>query len=285
MKFGILVEVNFCRSFGLMIVTPLVNSIFKRFGNCVNELCESVATLGIASSFKYFVWRRFTKGFIRIYIPEIKGNISIQGCTSDYGSVRSVFVKKEYDKVLNIIKTASLIVDAGSHIGASSRFFAFYYPEADIVSIEPSDRNYSITAKNTHGIQNIRLINGGLWYKQADLVVDDESVPSNAFQVSESAGLSDNKIMGISVDKILRDSGKNEIDIFKIDIEGAEKELFSNNVGWLKKVKLLCIELHETKKPGCGRAFFQASLMENFHYLVFSEYIMIIRDDVYKAVS
>ena len=50
-----------------------------------------------------------------------------------------------------------------------------------------------------------------------------------------------------------------EIDILKIDIEGAEKEIFeSGNLDWLSKIKILVIETHDITKPGCARAFFNA---------------------------
>jgi hypothetical protein len=39
---------------------------------------------------------------------------------------------------------------------------------------------------------------------------------------------------------------RNEIDILKIDIEGSEKALFSDNTEWLAHVHNLCIETHDT---------------------------------------
>ena len=57
----------------------------------------------------------------------------------------------------------------------------------------------------------------------------------------------------------------NKIDILKIDIEGAEKEVFSDNIdGWLKKTKLVIIELHEESKPGCINAVETAMRKYNF---------------------
>jgi hypothetical protein len=45
--------------------------------------------------------------------------------------------------------------------------------------------------------------------------------------------------------------GGREVDILKIDVEGAELELFSANVSaWLPYVKLITIETHERFRPG-----------------------------------
>jgi len=49
--------------------------------------------------------------------------------------------------------------------------------------------------------------------------------------------------------------GAVQLDILKIDIEGAEKEVFSAaNLDWLKQTKLMIIELHDRWLPGCSDA-------------------------------
>ena len=49
------------------------------------------------------------------------------------------------------------------------------------------------------------------------------------------------------------DLGKiDTVDIFKIDVEGAEKELFSANYEkWLEKTNVIIIELHDSFRDGC----------------------------------
>ena len=55
---------------------------------------------------------------------------------------------------------------------------------------------------------------------------------------------------------IIEKSGFTEVDLLKIDIEGAEREIFSADVSnWLPRVRNLCIELHG---QACRVAFFDA---------------------------
>jgi hypothetical protein len=57
----------------------------------------------------------------------------------------------------------------------------------------------------------------------------------------------------------MNDYNINEIDLLKIAIEGAEKELFSNNFErWLAKTKILAIELHEKEGEDISRIFYKA---------------------------
>jgi hypothetical protein len=57
----------------------------------------------------------------------------------------------------------------------------------------------------------------------------------------------------------LQKSGLQTIDILKLDIEGAEKELFRAGFeSWLPNTRLLIVELHDRMVPGCSKALFEA---------------------------
>jgi hypothetical protein len=49
------------------------------------------------------------------------------------------------------------------------------------------------------------------------------------------------------------------IDILKIDIEGAEKEVFESSSIWIGKIGIIMTELHESLRPGCKKAFYDAT--------------------------
>jgi hypothetical protein len=60
---------------------------------------------------------------------------------------------------------------------------------------------------------------------------------------------------GITVPSLLDAYGIGHVDIFKIDIEGAEKELFEHCEAWIARVDALIVELHDRMKPGCSDSF------------------------------
>ena len=62
----------------------------------------------------------------------------------------------------------------------------------------------------------------------------------------------------------MTDYSINEIDILKLDVEGAEKDIFSKNIDWIPKVKLLIVELHDRIVPGCSREFFASTSQYKF---------------------
>jgi hypothetical protein len=63
----------------------------------------------------------------------------------------------------------------------------------------------------------------------------------------------------MTVDKIMQDYNLEKVDILKIDIEGAEKEVFTDTSSWIEKVNSIIIELHERMKAGCNRSFYCGS--------------------------
>lgn len=71
----------------------------------------------------------------------------------------------------------------------------------------------------------------------------------------EDANATHGSVLAITVPDLLAEHDIEYVDVFKIDIEGAEKELFEGDTGWLDRVGAVAIELHDRFKPGCADAF------------------------------
>lgn len=59
--------------------------------------------------------------------------------------------------------------------------------------------------------------------------------------------------------------GIDYVDVLKIDIEGAEREVFKTCSPWIKKVGTIVIELHDRFVPGCTDCFREATADFPFH--------------------
>jgi hypothetical protein len=63
------------------------------------------------------------------------------------------------------------------------------------------------------------------------------------------------RVSCLSLPSLLAEFGVDEVDILKVDIEGAELELFSADASaWLPRIKMLVIETHERFRPGSDAA-------------------------------
>jgi FkbM family methyltransferase len=140
--------------------------------------------------------------------------------------------------------------------------------------------------QNLNHLDNVTLINAAIWHKKTKLQISDKfnsgkwGIVTEEIEKIEDEG---SMIDAISIDEILKENQIENIDILKIDIECAEKYLFSNNyLSWLPKTKMVIIELHEHLCSGCSQPFFEAigKSFKNYSYHIRCENTMIVNRDL-----
>jgi FkbM family methyltransferase len=190
---------------------------------------------------------------------------------SDVYIFKQVFLDQQYRLFDFPLKTANRIIDAGANIGLAAIYFTDQFPTAEIICIEPELNNFLQLQKNTASYKNIFLENAAVWSKEMSVVITNKSSSLSAgFMVGETKDLSnENAIPAITVYSLMKKYNWNDIDIVKLDVEGAEKEIFANDQAfeWLSKTKLLIIELHDNSIANCSKYFFKA--LESFEYEAF----------------
>jgi len=182
-------------------------------------------------------------------------------------------------------KNVDVVIDAGANIGCTANYFTSLFPKARIISIEPEAKNFEQLVKNTAQLKNVTPLQKALWKNDGILDVDVNSNESWSFKVKESSiGIKDHSLIveAISIDALIKQFNINVIDILKVDIEGAEYELFSENYEfWLPRVKYIMIELHDGYRSGCSTNVMKALARFNFSIrLTRKENIVFINSDL-----
>jgi FkbM family methyltransferase len=201
--------------------------------------------------------------FFKLDRPGYKHPLRLRIPSSDIPTYKQVFINQEYDF---LTKTQpKVIVDAGANIGLASIYFANKYPGAKIIAIEPEASNFELLKENVAQYPNIVPIQAALWDKNEEIDVIDPGLGKWGFMTEKSdysktlTGNNCHAVSAMTVAKIMQDYNLSKIDILKIDIEGAEKEVFSDTSSWIEKVDSIIIELHERMKAGCNRSFYCGS--------------------------
>ncbi|MBY0436482.1 MAG: FkbM family methyltransferase, partial [Cyclobacteriaceae bacterium] len=90
------------------------------------------------------------------------------------------------------------------------------------------------------------------------------------------------KIESTTMNRIVKENSISQIDILKIDIEGAEKALFSENLEWLKIVNCLIFEVPDVDAPYTTQLVYRALSVLGFDFRTFvcSECIVLIKSTV-----
>ena len=69
------------------------------------------------------------------------------------------------------------------------------------------------------------------------------------------------------------------MDLLKIDIEGAETEVFGDACHrWLGGVSAIVIELHDWFRPGCAAAFYRAVSQYSFVQYQRGENVLVLKE-------
>ena len=181
--------------------------------------------------------------------------------TSDIDAWIQVFEGREYECLPTF--QPKTIIDAGANVGMATVYFANRYPEARIVAVEPETSNFCLLQKNVAPYPNVTPIQAALWSENTLLSLIDPGLGKWGYRTSRiDAAMNDRtsqKVAAFTVEQIMSDYEFDSVDILKIDIEGAEKEVFENSSPWINRVRLLIVELHEHLKPGCTRSFYNAT--------------------------
>jgi len=179
--------------------------------------------------------------------------------TSDITAFKEVLIEGLYDFPLD--KTPQTIIDAGANIGLTSIWYSTRYPNARIVAVEAERANYELMVRNLAAFPNVTPLHAALWSHRGVLAVEDAGMGAWAFQTTEL----DRGVMGafgtvesLTVTNIIERYRFDHVDLLKVDIEGAEREVFSDpgSLDWIDSVDAVAIELHDRFRPGCSRAFF-----------------------------
>ena len=182
--------------------------------------------------------------------PNIRHPVQLRLRTSDMSIYRDVLLHEEY--ALEMPTLPRVIVDAGANVGLTTVYYANEYPHAKIIAIEPDDSNFVLLVKNVSAYPNVVPVHAALWNKDGEIGIFDGDGKWGC-QVREGIGC-----RAVTMRTLMSETNVDTIDLLKVDVEGAEKEIFSD-CDWIGCVRTLVVELHDRLKPGCRDAVERAA--------------------------
>lgn len=162
--------------------------------------------------------------------------------TSDIAVFSQILFFNEY-RCISELRSPKLIVDLGANVGYSSAYFLSQFKDCEVISVEPDPANFVELQKNVAPYRGrVTTIQAAVWPRSEQLDLDHPGQGEEwGVRVKPSEG---GAVQTITIPELLSASGQERISLLKIDIEGAETELFSANTEWLDKVDNIVIEIH-----------------------------------------
>ncbi len=219
------------------------------------SLKDARKNLGLTHLFGYAVQRARAK-LLPITSYTVRSRYAehalyVRNGTSDVEVFGQIFVHREY-RCLDPLRDVRRILDLGANVGYASAYFLSRFPDALVTSVEPDARNYAALVRNVapYG-SRCTTVNAAVWSESVPLAFAEHYGDGRewAVAVRETRHREHGTVRGVDM-RTLVDS--QTIDLLKIDIEGAELEVFSGDCSWLQNVKNIVIELHG---PSCRTAF------------------------------
>jgi len=125
-----------------------------------------------------------------------------------------------------------IILDIGSNIGASVIYFRRRFPDAKIYGFEPHPDTFHILQRNVTPLPGVAIFNYGLGATNQRISVHADQVNFGAFNTrgefkdrGHPAAMVECEVRRL--DDALHELGIAQIDLMKIDCEGAEADIFS----------------------------------------------------------
>ncbi len=212
---------------------------------------------------------------IAVHPPGIRNPIHIRVRTSDEAVYAEILLQGGY--AFDLPFSPRTIFDVGANIGLASIYFAHRYPQAKIVAIEAEPSNFALLARNVRPYPAIIPVHAALWNRDGKISVSDPDPASGiagkwGFITHEGSG---DQVRAVTMRTLMKEHHMPSVDLLKIDIEGAEKEVFEA-CDWMHNVRSMMIELHDRFKPGCSQAV--SAVTEGFAKLQRGETTLYVRE-------
>jgi FkbM family methyltransferase len=200
---------------------------------------------------------------VRITVHSVP--IFVRPRTSDLAAAKISF-SGEFDAAIAAARPLKhgFIIDAGGYIGTAAIMLARAFPEATIVSLEPSRDNFAMLAMNVRGYPNVIPLNMALGSTAGSIELVDRGTGGIGFSIVQAPAdcASPSRLHQVAVTTVpdlMQRFEASGIDFLKLDIEGAEHDLVKGQPDWLGATRVVFAELHERIVPGCEAVFAAAT--------------------------
>ena len=184
---------------------------------------------------KYRLYPRYKK----FNVKDANLTLTVPDSHSFLAAYKVIFRDKAYQFKSTNIKP--YIIDIGSNIGLSVLFFKKIYPEAAIIAIESDPTIFQYLQSNVHGngFTDVTLINKAAWHENTVLQFSVEGADAGRIAYNGDENLI--SVQALDISSLL---GNTPVDLLKIDIEGAEKNVLEACREKLSNVHNMIVEYH-----------------------------------------
>jgi FkbM family methyltransferase len=172
-----------------------------------------------------------------IYLRTLEGDIDI---------FYEIFWKKIYSPPPGTLTGSNnVFIDLGANVGMAALYFNAFYKPKQIICVEPATGNFNLLVKNTAPLKKITPVQAAIMAQDGWAKITGSFLHYNNKTGMDTAG--NGACEALTMQRLYRQYQLSEITLLKIDIEGAEEDIFRNDTGFLGSVQNTVIEIHSAE--------------------------------------
>ena len=207
------------------------------------SLQDAVRLLSATAQFHLHPKTRVGDHVARSYTLDLNGmpvRLELRTFGGDLFVLYEVVAGGAYDTGHIPLPDDAKIIDLGANVGIATLALATRYPAARFFAVEPDLANFQLLQRNTSRFRDRIEVRNAAIARATGFAKFESSGPHWGRQLSDAGA----PVATLTMADVLAASGFSHVDLLKVDIEGAESELFAGAVGWLDRVRAVMIELH-----------------------------------------
>jgi FkbM family methyltransferase len=186
---------------------------------------------------------RSAAGRYRVRLQSGTRDLWLRRRSGDIFILHEVFTFAAYRIPYAWLGRVRTVVDLGANVGLTTLYFSQLFPAARYVCVEPNPANADLLRRNTAWMGlRAEVVEAAVGSRSGQVLFDDSGW-SWGGHVAE-AGQPGRPVRCCTLDEIVSASDIDHIDLLKVDVEGAEREVLRSSASSLRKVGMIVIELH-----------------------------------------
>ena len=172
-----------------------------------------------------------------------------------------VFAMQEYDHPAIVWNKVASVIDCGAHVGSFS-LWVTRRTACHVVAVEPNPKTFMLLRKNVNDLPDrvaLRAVAVAGTVEHRTLYDTGYSPSASLLGANNSVGSF--TVEAVTLEMLIDQSGFLMVDVLKLDVEGAEQEIFRTvKTETLQKIRVMMIECH--RYLGTDVAFIEARLID-----------------------
>ena len=180
-----------------------------------------------------------------VRVGDVACRLQLRIARGDFFVFHEVFTGEFYRIPAALRARIRTVLDLGSHVGLTALWWLESCPAARVVCVEPAADNAALLRRNLEAFATrVQVIEAAAGGTSGDASFAAEGPSWGRHLLADgTAGV---HVHRASMDELMARAGLDTVDLLKVDIEGAEAELFDTPKPWMARVGILIIELHNT---------------------------------------